>query len=479
MIRYDRYETFTATRTRSSVTGRMRIGISIDGLILARDTETLVDIGAYCTGGNYLPSSMLQRLVRLYDVPAERYRGRAVYTNTVPAGAFRGYGSPQIHTIAEITLDIAARRLGIDPVAIRLRNLVGPNAIEPWQGLDVGNSRGRECLIRGADAFGWHVRRRGDAGRGRWRRGVGVASATHINGCYPGFHEETTATLRLLPDGRAELVCALHDLGCGADTTLAQIAGETLGLRACDIAIVPADTDSCPYDLGTRASRMTYICGEAIRRAGVALAEAIRVAAVLELNTEAAGMRLEAGAVRRPDGSGLTLSEFATRLVARGVELPSATEIYRAQANPGSYAAHFAEVEVDRLTGRVRVTDYLAAHDIGRAINPMLVEGQIHGGVQIGIGYALYEDVAIDPVTGRMRGDSFSRYTLANASEMPPMRVVLIEEGEPTGPFGAKAVGEIATIPVAAAVVNAVNHALSAELTDLPLSPERILAFVG
>ncbi|TGV64789.1 xanthine dehydrogenase family protein molybdopterin-binding subunit, partial [Mesorhizobium sp. M00.F.Ca.ET.158.01.1.1] len=105
---------------------------------------------------------------------------------------------------------------------------------------------------------------------------AGVASATHINGCYPGFHEETTATLRLLPDGRAELVCALHDLGCGADTTLAQIAGETLGLRACDIAIVPADTDSCPYDLGTRASRMTYICGEAIRRAGIALAEAIR-----------------------------------------------------------------------------------------------------------------------------------------------------------------------------------------------------------
>lgn len=479
MIRYDRYETFTATRTRSSVTGRMRIGISIDGRILARDTETLVDIGAYCTGGNYLPSSMLQRLVRLYDVPAERYRGRAVYTNTVPAGAFRGYGSPQIHTIAEITLDIAARRLGIDPVAMRLRNLVGPNAIEPWQGLDVGNARGRECLIRGADAFGWHVRRRGDAGQGRWRRGVGVASATHINGCYPGFHEETTATLRLLPDGRAELVCALHDLGCGADTTLAQIAGATLGLRACDIAIVPADTDSCPYDLGTRASRMTYICGEAIRRAGVALSEVIRAAAVRELNTEAAGMRLEAGAVRRPDGSGLALSELAARLVACGAELPSATEIYRAQANPGSYAAHFAEVEVDRLTGRVRVTDYLAAHDIGRAINPMLVEGQIHGGVQIGIGYALYEDVAIDPVTGRMRGDSFSRYTLANASEMPPMRVVLIEEGEPTGPFGAKAVGEIATIPVAAAVVNAVNHALGAELTDLPLSPERILAFVG
>ncbi|MBZ9798684.1 xanthine dehydrogenase family protein molybdopterin-binding subunit [Mesorhizobium sp. ES1-4] len=476
VIRYNRHETFTATRTRSSVTGRMRIGLSSDGRILARDTETLVDVGAYCTGGNYLPSSMLQRLVRLYDVPAERYRGRAVYTNTTPSGAFRGYGSPQIHTVAEITLDIAARRLRMDPVILRLRNLVGPGAIEPLQGLDVGNARGRDCLMRGAAAFDWSARWQIGTGAGRWRRGVGVAAATHINGCYPGFHEETTATLRLLPRGRAELVCALHDLGCGADTTLAQIAGETLGLRACDIVIVPADTDTCPYDLGTRASRMTYICGEAIRRAGTVLAAAIRTAAGLELNAEAGDLRLAAGAACRPDGSGLTLAELAGRLFARGADLPAATETYRAQANPGSYAAHFAEVEVDTLTGRVRVTDYLAVHDVGRAINPMLVEGQIHGGIQIGVGYALYEDVAIDPLTGRMRGDSFSRYTLANASVMPPMRVLLIEEGEPTGPFGAKAVGEIATIPVAAAVVNAVNNALGTELTHLPVTPERVLA---
>ncbi|MDX8528312.1 molybdopterin-dependent oxidoreductase [Mesorhizobium sp. MSK_1335] len=479
IIRFDRHETFTATRTRSSVTGWMRTGFGVDGRILARETYALVDIGAYCTGGNYLPSSMLQRLVRLYDVPAERYSGRAVYTNTVPAGAFRGYGSPQIHTIAEISLDIAARRMGMDPVALRQRNLVGPGAIEPWQGLDLGNARGRECLARGAEAFGWAGRYQKGVGRGRWRRGVGVASATHINGCYPGFHEETTASLRLLPNGRAELVCALHDLGCGADTTLSQIAAETLGLRACDIVIVPADTDTCPYDLGTRASRMTYICGEAIRRAGVALAKSIRAAAGLELNTPADDLCLEAGTVRCRDDAGITLTDLAARLDSRGVELPTATESYRAQANPGSYAAHFAEVEVDRLTGRVKVTDYVAAHDVGWAINPMLVEGQIHGGIQIGIGYALYEDVAIDRATGRMRGDSFSRYTLANAPEMPPIRVLLVEEGEPTGPFGAKAVGEIATIPVAAAVVNAVNNALGTELTELPLSPERVVAAIG
>ncbi len=427
-IRYDRRETFTATRTRSGVAGRMRIGLSAAGRILARDTETLVDIGAYCTGGNYLPGSMLQRLVRLYQVPAERYAGRAVYTNTVPSGAFRGYGSPQIHTIAEILLDMAARRLAMDPVELRLKNLVRPGGREPLQGLDVGNARPRDCLRRGADQFGWWARRQLGAERGRWRRGAGMAAATHINGCYPGFHEETTATLRLLPRGRAELVCAIHDLGCGSETTLAQIAGEMLGLRAGDIVIVPADTDACPYDLGTRASRMTYICGEAVRRAGARLAAAIRAAAVLELNAPETELWLRSGAVRRLDGRSLPLAELAARMTARGASLPTATETYRATANPGSYAAHFAEVEVDTLTGRVRVTDYLAAHDVGRAINPMLVEGQIHGGVQIGIGYALYEDVAIDPDTGVMRADSFSRYTLPNAPEMPPVQVLLVEE---------------------------------------------------
>ncbi|MDP4032146.1 MAG: xanthine dehydrogenase family protein molybdopterin-binding subunit [Pseudorhodobacter sp.] len=478
LICLNRHETFTATRTRAAMQGRMRVALAADGRILARDTEVLVDVGAYVTGGNYLPGSMLQRLVRLYDVGAERYRGRAVTTNTLPTGAFRGYGSPQIHALAEIALDRAAQQLGMDPLAIRLRNIVAPGAVDPWQGLDLGNARGRDCLVRGAAAFDWPARWRADPGQGRWRRGVGLACATHINGCYPGFEEETTATLRLRSDGRVELICALHDLGCGAETTMAQIAAQMLGLEARAIVIVPTDTDTCPYDLGTRASRLTYICGEAVRRAGAALALAICRTAGLEMNTASDSLRLAAGQVAAAAGGGaaLSLADLAARTAARGASLPSATETYRAGANPSSYAAHFAAVEVDTLTGVVRVTDYLAAHDLGRAINPMLVEGQIHGGIQIGLGYALLEDVAIDPASGRVGGASFAHYTLANAPEMPPIRVLLVEEGEPTGPFGAKAVGEIATVPVAPALVNAVNHALATGLGNLPLTPERVLA---
>ena len=338
-LQLSRHETFTASRTRAATAGRMRIALDADGRILGRDTDVTIDVGAYCTGGHFLPGAMLQRLVRLYDVPAERYRGRAVLTNTLPAGAFRGYGSPQIHTLGEIALDFAAREAGFDPVAVRLRNIVRPGAVDPWQGLELGNARGADCLRRGADAFGWARRRAAATGAGRFRRGVGMAAATHINGCYPGDEEVTTARLHLMPDGGVRLVCALHDLGCGSDTTLAQIAAEVLGLMASDIRIAPADSDTCAYDLGTRASRMTYVAGEAVRLSALALADALCRAAAPALNSAPEGVRLKSGCVVSDD-SELPLAGLAAWLNARGAALPEATHTHRSSANPGSYAAH-------------------------------------------------------------------------------------------------------------------------------------------
>lgn len=475
-IRYDRHETCIATRMRSAARGTVRTAFRRDGRIVARHTEVLVDVGAYCTGGDYLPGSMLQRHVRLYDIPHERYRGRAVYTNTTPTGAFRGYGSPQINAIGEIHLDLAARDLGVDPVDLRLRNVVAPGAIEPYTGVSVGNARIRDCLVRGARSFDWTRRRTNGQGTGRWRRGVGMACAAHINGCYPGSDDATTVAMHLRADGRVALLSALHDLGCGSNTSLAQIAAGTLGLRPTDIVIGPADTALCDYDLGTRASRMTYVAGEAVRRAADALGLAIRRAAARLLNCGLDDLVLKDGAVLVPEAVDMPLAALAAQLGARGIDLPQVSESHRSRDNPSSHAAHFAAVAVDSLTGLVRVEEYLAVHDVGRAVNPMLVEGQIHGGIQIGIGYALFEDVDIDPASGNMNGDRFSRYHMANAPEMPGITVELVEQGEPTGPYGAKAVGEIATIPVAATIVNAVNHALGSSLTDLPLLPERIVA---
>jgi CO/xanthine dehydrogenase Mo-binding subunit len=303
-----------------------------------------------------------------------------------------------------------------------------------------------------------------------------MACATHINGCFPGFHEATTATLQVREDGGLDLTCALHDLGCGSNTVLAQIIAEVLDISPARIVFCEVDTEICDYDLGTRASRMTYIAGEAVRRTAEKLKQQILVAASLELNLAVTDLFLKDGCVFRGDAreGSVSLGELAARETGRDRSL-SATETYRAGANPGSYAAHFAEVEVDTLTGAVRVVDYLAVHDLGRAINPQLVEGQIHGGIQMGMGYALFEDIDIDVDNGRVKGDRFSRYHLANAPEMPPVKVLLVEKNEPTGPYGAKAVGEIATIPPAPAIVNAINHALDTNLTELPITPERII----
>ncbi len=476
VIALNRRETFTATRTRSRAIGYIQTAVDHEGRILARDTDVLIDIGAYCTGGMFLPGSMLQRLCRLYDIENQHYRGRSYYTNTLPSGAYRGYGSPQIHAISEINLDHVARQLAIDPVKFRMKNLVRPNDTDPVSGISLGNARIRDCVEQGAIHFNWDERWSAGSASGRLKRGVGMACATHINGCFPGFHEATTATLGIREDGRVDLTCALHDLGCGSNTVLAQIIAEVLDIPPQLISFCKVDTDICEYDLGTRASRMTYIAGEAVRRTAEKLKQHILVAASSMLNCAVADLLIRDAGVCRSDGvqDSVSLGDLAAHENSQNRPL-SSTETYRATANPGSYAAHFAEVEVDSLTGAVQVVDYLAVHDLGRAINPQLVEGQIHGGIQMGMGYALFEDVDISEDDGRVKSDRFSRYHLVNAPEMPPVRMLLIEEGESTGPYGAKAVGEIATIPPAPAIVNAINHALGTNLTDLPVTPERIV----
>jgi len=475
-IIFNRGETFTATRTRSKAIGHIRTAVNRDGCILARDTDVLVDVGAYCTGGMFLPAAMSQRLCRIYNIENQHYRGRSFYTNTIPSGAYRGYGSPQIHAISEINLDHVARQLDIDPVKFRMKNLIQPNDLDPVTGLGLGNARIRDCVEQGSIHFNWDKRWSAGSTGERIKRGVGMACATHINGCFPGFHEATTATLRVREDGRVDLTCALHDLGCGSNTVLAQIIAEVLDISPARIVFCEVDTDICDYDLGTRASRMTYIAGEAVRRTAEKLKKQILAAASLVLNRKVAELRIKDGRVSRGDalGRSVSLGELAVNATGRDRPL-SATETYRATANPGSYAAHFAEVEVDILTGAVTVVDYLAVHDLGHAINPQLVEGQIHGGIQMGMGYALFEDIDIDLNNGRMKGDRFSRYHLVNAPEMPPVEILLVEKNEPTGPYGAKAVGEIATIPTAPAIVNAINHALHTNLTELPITPERIV----
>jgi len=476
----NRTETILSTRTRTRTVARVRTGVDREGRILGREIDMLVDVGAYCTNGEAITMAMGKKAFRLYRIQDQTYTARTVYTNTPIGGACRGYGSPQICAVTEINLDHVARQLGLDPVEFRLRNLIQPFDPDPAGGPELGNARIIDCVRKGRELFRWDEKRGAPRAAGRFARGVGMACCTHGNGYFGAYPDFITVGIRLDSDGTAVLKGAFHDLGCGTVTTMMQIAAEVLDLSADQVHVPEATTDTCAFDsAGTQASRVTFVCGGAVQAAAELLRARLVASAAGLLQCPPEDVRTEGGTVfcaPRPDARrtyaevvGYTQRQLRTDL--------SVSHTHQSPGNPASFGAHFAEVEVDTLTGHVRVLDFVAVHDIGQAINRGFVEGQIHGSVQMGLGMALSEELAFD-AKGRSLTPQLSRYTVFNAPEMPPVRIALIEEGEASGPFGAKSIGEIATVPVAPAVINAINHALGTLISTLPALPERIVAAI-
>jgi xanthine dehydrogenase molybdenum-binding subunit len=469
-INTNREETMLATRTRTAVTCKIATALDADGKILGRRFDVTADAGAYLSGTKKVMMAMGKKTPRLYRVPALLYEARAVRTSTTPAGACRGYGSPQIHTITEIHTDLLCRRLNIDPVEFRLKNLVYPYDDDPSGASNLGNARIRDCLTRGTAAFGWENRAKPLA-FGRFRRAAGFACCTHGNGYFGTiYHDFTGMSLRILEDGSAVLRTGLHELGNGTLTAMAQIVAEVTGIPPERVAVTEGDSQFSGYDAGCQASRVIYVCGECARRCAE---EAVKLLCLEMEKLLDRPVFLENGYVRAGEDR-VPLGGAVRRIALKNRVAIDVYVEYRPMSNPGSYGAHFADVTVDTLTGLVKVNDYLAVHDVGRAINPDFVEGQICGGVQMGIGMALMEELAFD-AKGRPSARNFDKYHMINAPDMPPVNVILVEEGEDGGPFGAKSIGEIAATPVAPAVVNAVNRALGTELTTLPLTPEKIV----
>ncbi|MBP2667625.1 MAG: xdhA2 [Firmicutes bacterium] len=285
-------------------------------------------------------------------------------------------------------------------------------------------------------------------------------------------------TLRMLEDGGLLLTAGLHELGCGTITTMRQIIAEVMEVDPETIEAPDGDTQTSPFDSGCQASRTTFVCGACAMKAAESLKALLRQEASIILNCNPDQVLIKDGEVWSGIGTGqhYPYAAMACLIQQKNERELIVTETYKSQANPGSYGANFVEVEVDTFTGMVRVTEVVAVYDLGKAINPMLVEGQIHGAVQMGIGMAICEEITFDPATGRAKQEGFAKYHLINAPDMPPVKVLLIEKGEEHGPFGAKSIGEVAIVPTAAAVVNAINHALDTNLTVLPLTPERVLA---
>lgn len=473
-INTNRTETLLATRTRAACIGRVLTALDDQNRILGRKFEIVMDAGAYLTGTKKVMMAMGKKTSRLYRIPALSYRGKVVRTSTTPAGACRGYGSPQIHAITEIHTDLLCRRLGLDPIRFRLDNLVREGDGDPSGASEIGRARIVECLERGSEHFGLTEGSllSPKSPSGRFVSGCGFACSTHGNGYYKTvYHDVVQMSFRILEDGSALLRAPIHELGSFTTTALAQIAAEVTGIDVGKITVTEGDTNYSPYDTGCQASRVIFVCGECARRVS---RKALRLLCREASKLYGSPLYAEGGFLIQGKHK-ISFGEAVTQIMLKKRTSIEAHYEYAPQVNPASFATHFAEVKVDTLTGLVRVERYLAVHDVGQCINRNAVEGQIYGGVQMGIGMALYEDLPYDE-KGRPKVTNFDKYPLVNAFDMPDVDILLIEDGEPGGPFGAKSIGEIATVPVAAAVVNAVNRALGTSLTDLPLSPAKIVA---
>jgi xanthine dehydrogenase molybdenum-binding subunit len=473
----DREECMVATMVRPATWTTIRTACTADGELLDFEASSTLDAGAYASSTPDYSIHMCKKVTKLYRVPHYQHQGRAVYTNTPVGGAARGWGAPEIAAAAEIHMDRVAAALQLDPVALRLKNMVEPFDTDLVTGLPLGDARVRECLERGAEAFGWAARRSRPAGRGRFRRGVGVAAGAHKNGMFGAFPEASDMALKMNEDGTFELNASLHDPGCGVVTTMRVIVAEVLGVHPDLVAAGEADTAITPFDYGTYGSRVTYVVGQCARLTAEKVKQRLLEAAADLLQEPVERLVAADGAVHvRDDGERVIAFRDVARLSQmRHVPSIAASTTYYAVSNPASYTVQFAEVEVDCATGLTAVTDVLAVADVGQAINRGMVEAQYQGAVQMGIGYALYEHLDVDEA-GRSGIDGFKNYHIVNAPDMPDVEVLLVEHEGDDGPFGAKSVGEIATVATAPAVVNAVNHALGTELCELPLLPERIVA---
>lgn len=500
-LAFSREEEFFATPLRQPAQVKARAGAKKDGRLTFRDVSAMLDIGAYVSWGAVTPLVMMETTASLYQVPHVHFVAQCVYTNNPITGAVRGYGNPQSTFFVETMMDQLAEAIEMDPIEFRVRNANEPNSVTP-QGLVItscGLKESLEAVAAAADRGAARVESpasetnstidSGDQISVR-KRGVGFASTLNVGGGARIYRSDGCgATVKVDDFGQITLITGSTEIGQGSETVLAQIVAETLGTPIESVTVVNSDTAVKPWDVGVHASRTTFIAGNAAHLAALDAREKILKMASELLASPVQDLTIEDGQIfRRSDPS----KSMAFAKVVRRRHFREGGEIVRGegwydpptklvdkQTYKGnisaaySFSAQLAEVEVDLETGVIKVLRLVCASDVGRAINPMAVEGQIEGGMHMGLGYALTEEVLVRE--GKVLNTDFLDYKVFTAAEMPEMDAIIIETDDPTGPFGAKGVGEMGGTPTAAAIANAVYDAIGIRLTTLPMTPERVL----
>ncbi|WBW49999.1 molybdopterin-dependent oxidoreductase [Peptoniphilus equinus] len=478
----DRPQSMVSVAARTSMDISVATALKKDGTILGRYVEADVDGGAYDTNSMTILGASAKKLFRLYKINHQTYVGRAYFTNAIPSGATRAYGGPQIHAITEININHAAQALGLDPCEFRLKNLVDPWADDPSGGPNLGKAEIKQCVELGMEQFQWkdkfaHIKERDDD---RYAYGVGVACATHGSGYFGAYPDFINVEMDLSANGDVLCKVAVHDQGCGTLLTLGQIAAEALDMPLSKIRITEADTFITPYDAaGTQASRVTFVAGGAIKEAGEKMVHLLFETLYEVKGHHIGDMYTCDGKVRiKNEDLEYTYGDISTLREKFMHEKTTVFLKYKPTANPATLAACFAQVKVDKKTGQVDIEHFLAAHDIGRAINPLMVEGQIQGGVHFSLGMALSEEIDIDK-NGKVKNMTLSKYHMLNVNDVPPIDIVLVESDDDSAPYGLKSIGEVTAVAPAPAILGAINHALGTHMCDYPATPEKIIAAIA
>jgi len=482
-ITFTREEEFIASPTRQPVICDIKSGAKRDGTLTARQVSMILDNGAYSSWGSTTPLVMMVTISSLYRVPNVKYDVAVAYTNNPYSGAMRGYGNPQATFVVESHMDMLAHELGMDPMEFRLKN-ANQSGDVTGQGVKITTCGLTECIEKAAESVSWKERRAKPGGRG-----VGMASLIHVGGgarIYPS--DGCGSTVKVDDFGKVTLISGSTDMGQGADTVMAQIVAEELGVPVVNVTVVNTDTDITPWDVGAHASRTTFVAGNSARLAAMDAKRQILEGAAENLGEKAEDLDMKEGKIFRkgepeesiPFEKMVRSKHFRPDgdvILARGwYEPPTERQDKEFRGNISAtygFATQAVEVEVDTQTGEVRVLKIAAAHDVGRAINPMAVEGQIHGGISMGLGYGLYEELLVKE--GQVLNPNFADYALPTALDMPEIDTIIIETDDPAGPFGAKGMAEPACIPTAPAIANAVYDAVGVRIKDLPITPEKVL----
>lgn len=484
-----RLEDFQGARSSLPERIHLKMGVDAEGMIVAKEARLIGDCGAYMGLAAEVLHVSVMRSDNMHRLQNVRSDASLVYTNNPPRGAFRGFGGAQMAFAVNSHMTVLAEMIGMDPLEIQKRNATrtGDTTVHGWE---IGSGALPECLDWVGDKINWDEKRRRPKDSGTRRRGVGVGAGIHVSGNGAMGWDGATIILKMNNDGRVILITGEADVGQGSTTMLSQVCAQELGIPLSHVTTLAPDTDVAPFGLGSIASRVTVVAGNAALRASRECKEKLLALAAEHFEVSEDQLTMDNGEVFvTSEGSNrpITFGELARmhifRVGGEGLQVTASFDskpkvdpktLYGNASAAYSFAAQTVEVEVDTETGQIVILDTCLADDCGKALNPLAVHGQSVGAAAQAIGWTLYEYFELQD--GGLMNGNFADYTMPTADSLPDIQTGLIESNDPNGPFGAKGASETAIVPGASAIANAIYDAVGVRINSLPITPEKLLA---